>query len=419
MVHLDTAQGTTPIPALHLAQNWDGSALDWPANQRLKVDTAVFPSLRSFVGHDLLHGPGDNPFGLDDKLGLTHLMTLAWLLEQNPETPHAPLLLIGRPDEEIGRMEALEGLAELLAQRGVTAGYTVDGIEAFEINVENFNAAGASLIFPTEVTEPEAEVLGVRLVGVNTHGATARAEGHRAATRLAAELLQLCPARVLAFATDPERECDAVLAIECEDLVALRAGLDRIIAPHADRGAAWEERLLPTDFIGDAAFDTALRFVQRFMHSVPGFPLLAEDSEGYQGYSHPYRIHPVSGGAQLDFRLRDFTPEGLTARVDHVVALSEGRANWASQYVNMGPRLAHRPELVAWAKDAAEHLGLDSPLRPIRGGTGVDPFLDAGVAVANLGTGYFAPESEKELTSMQMLADHAKWLLTLVQVAAR
>ena len=52
---------------------------------------------------------------------------------------------------------------------------------------------------------------------------------------------------------------------------------------------------------------------------------------------------------------------------------------------------------------------------PIRGGTGVDPFLDAGVAVANLGTGYFAPESEKELTSMEMLADHAKWLVALVQ----
>ena len=45
----------------------------------------------------------------------------------------------------------------------------------------------------------------------------------------------------------------------------------------------------------------------------------------------------------------------------------------------------------------------------------MDPFLDRGVAVANLGTGYFAPESEKELTSLQMLSGHARWLVALVQ----
>ena len=57
----------------------------------------------------------------------------------------------------------------------------------------------------------------------------------------------------------------------------------------------------------------------------------------------------------------------------------------------------------------------DVRILPIRGGTGVDPFLDKGVAVANLGTGYFAPESEKELTSLQNLAGHARWLVALVQ----
>ena len=45
---------------------------------------------------------------------------------------------------------------------------------------------------------------------------------------------------------------------------------------------------------------------------------------------------------------------------------------------------------------------------PIRGGTGVDPFLAKGIPIANLGTGYFAPESEKELTSRQKIADHVR-----------
>jgi len=63
--------------------------------------------------------------------------------------------------------------------------------------------------------------------------------------------------------------------------------------------------------------------------------------------------------------------------------------------------------------------GLPDALRhgsPPQGVTGVDPFLDHGIPVANLGTGYFAPESEKEITSLQMMADHALWLVALVQV---
>ena len=51
----------------------------------------------------------------------------------------------------------------------------------------------------------------------------------------------------------------------------------------------------------------------------------------------------------------------------------------------------------------------------IERGSAPYPFLDQGVYVANLGTGYFAPESEKEFTSMQLLAEHALWLVALVQ----
>lgn len=70
-------------------------------------------------------------------------------------------------------------------------------------------------------------------------------------------------------------------------------------------------------------------------------------------------------------------------------------------------------------QEAAIGLGREVLRRPIRGGTGVDPFLAAGIPIANVGTGYFAPESEKEFTTRQNLAAHAVWLLNLVQVVAR
>ncbi|HCP45609.1 MAG TPA: hypothetical protein DIU15_06190, partial [Deltaproteobacteria bacterium] len=384
----------------------------------LQVDTETFPTLNDFVGQDLLHGPGDAPFGLDDKLGLTHMMSLAWLLHENPEIPHPPLLLIGRPDEEIGRMEALLGLAQLLAERGVRTGYTVDGIAPFEINVENFNAAGASILFERESTHLEGSLLAIRLLGVNTHGATARAEGHRTALRLAAEVLQLCQAKVVSLVSNPDRDCDADLILDCQTPDSVRRALEDVVSPHRPRGAGWQELAVPEDFSADSACDQLIRFVQRFLDSTPGFTLLAEDSEGHDGYSHPYRAVPTEAGIRLDLRLRDFTEAGLRSRIEHVAGLSKNRASIEHQYVNMGPRLSDRPELVRWAREAAEALGIEAPQLPIRGGTGVDPFLDAGIAVGNLGTGYFAPESEKELTSMSMLSGHAKWLVALVQVAA-
>ena len=164
-----------------------------------------------------------------------------------------------------------------------------------------------------------------------------------------------------------------------------------------------------------------LKLVCDFMASRgDGPPLMCEDSDGFEGYTYPYRARVVEGRLQLDFRIRDFDHDALLARRDAVVArvradLPDAEVASAEQYGNMGPRLAARPDLLDDAIAAARDVGIEAERRPIRGGTGVDPFLDQGVFVANLGTGYFAPESEKEFTSMQLLAQHALWLTALVQ----
>jgi di/tripeptidase len=417
MVHLDTAKGTLPIDQLQLHANWDGGPLQWHQSSLLQVDLETFPSLESFLGQDLLHGPGIAPFGLDDKLGLTHLMTLAWLLKTNQQIDHPPLFFIGRPDEEIGRDEALHGLAALLQERGVQRGYTVDGIAPFEVNLENFNAAGASLLFESQPYKPEKPLLALDIRGINTHGATAKAEGHRSALRFVSELVQLIEVRVVYFETNPLRECDGVCVVETGKPEDIRAALDRIIAPHRCRGASWKNIALPRSCAPDLAADEMIRFVSSFLQSAPGFTLLAENSEGHDGYSHPYRSTFTSRGQQLDIRVRDFSTEGLSTRLQHLSSCTGNEICFEDQYTNMGPQLAHRPELVEWPQLAARSIGQEAPIAPIRGGTGVDPFLDADICVGNLGTGYFAPESEKELTSLQMLSEHASWLVALVQVA--
>ena len=421
LVHADTARGTVAVPSLEVLMGWDGSSIPFPENKEIQVSVANYPDLTAFVGDDLVYGPGNAPFGLDDKLGMAHIMTLAWLLATNPEVPHPPLLFIARPDEEIGRMAALTGIAELLEARGVRSGYTVDGIEAYTINVENFNAMRATVTFLGQPLEVPGPVFEVFVGGVNTHGATAKAEGHRPALQLAAELLAAVPRlQIAAFESDEARDCDANVWVFGASQTEIEEGLRSVVGPHVPRGASWS--VVPCE--GPATPTTAaaqvVAWVGKFLGSNPGFTLAAEDSEGFDGYSQPYRALPSSHDMLLDVRLRDFDPTQLERRADHVRSLALQRpCVVAHQYVNMGPRLTDRPELVTWAKDAAAAAGVEGPVLPIRGGTGVDPFLDRGTAIANLGTGYFAPESEKEFTSRQLMAGHARWLFHLVQVAGK
>jgi di/tripeptidase len=154
-------------------------------------------------------------------------------------------------------------------------------------------------------------------------------------------------------------------------------------------------------------------------------PLLSEDSADRDGYTNPYFVVRTGKSTlEISYRLRAFEEDELAARAQHLEAVA-GSAEGGPlpirlerQYVNMGPALAGNPLLVQWPKRAAEAMGRSIEVRGIRGGTGVDPFLSRGIAVANLGAGYFSPESEKEFTSRQMLAQHVLWLTHLVQMFA-
>lgn len=411
LVHLDTARGTLAVPRLRLRRAWSGEPLDYPANPQLRVDLDTYPAAAEFAGQDLVHGPGDAPFGLDDKLGLALCMTTASILGE--DIAHPPLIFVARPDEEVGRHEAVVALAEGFVQRGVREAYTVDGILPFEINVENFNAAMARVVFPGDSIVAAGRRLEARIGGVNTHGATAAAEGHRGAPRLVAEWMAADPAaRLVAFQSDALRDCDAVVAVRSPDPARTEAVLAALMAPHLPRGASYA--IAPAEGPDDAAAGAMIAWVQRFYASAPGFTLPAEDSSGRDGYTQPFRAAAVPGGLRLDLRIRDFDPAGLAARIAHVRSLAPD-AEIVEQYVNMGPRLAAFPGLVERATRAAARVGVEPRLAPIRGGTGVDPFLDRGIPVANLGTGYFSPESEKEFTSLQMMARHIRWLYALIQ----
>lgn len=427
MIHLDTARGTHPVTSLAVTGPWEGEPVPYPKAVDLQVDIASYPSLSQYMGHRLVHGPGDAPFGLDDKLGLAHAMTLFKALEAMPEIEHPPLIFVGRPDEEVGRTEALIALSKTLAERGVKLGYTLDGLDPFEVNVENFDAAGAWIRFVGDGSVHPGQGFTLRLGGVNTHGATAKAEGHRSALRFAVEIQQRCKeegvsAHFSSFVSNPERDCDAVciLAVQPADEDRLWEIARQVVSPHRSRGAS-VELAMGGDPPPEHGVAQALDWLADFYASDPGFVLWAEESDGRQGYTAAYRALPHGpSGVQVDLRIRDFGDEKRKARVEHIERMAGDQPwEWTLQYDNMGRHLADCPELVDHAMAAAQAAGVQAKVQPIRGGTGIDPFLSEGVMVANLGTGYFAPESEKELTSLETMAGHARWLLALVQELAR
>lgn len=416
LVHIDTARGTAATSSLHRLPAWDGSPIPYPANPALRVGTETYPAVAPFLGHEIVFGDGTAPFGLDDKLGLAEMMALAELVAGDERIEHPPLIFVGRPDEEVGRDEALVEVADLLAARGVRHAFTIDGILPFEVNVENFHAAMASLWFVDGEDLGDGIDLAVFLGGVNTHGATAAAEGHRAGPRLAAEWAARCPElRVLSFRSDESRDCDAHLWVRVpeEREGHARACLGEVMAEHLPRGASFRVERGQSDAPGTAA-DSMIRWLQRFYASAPGFTLPCEDSEGRDGYSHPMRARADEKGLRLDIRVRDFDREGLDRRLAHLKALWP-EVRIVEQYRNMADRLLPYPELVRWANEAGADVGRRPLLVPIRGGTGIGPFVDRGTGVANLGTGYFSPESEKEITSIEGMADHVAWLFALVQ----
>ena len=423
MVHLDTARGTHPVDELHVIKSWDGTRVPYPRNDSIDVTIDNYPWLERMRGLDVVHGPGDAPFGLDDKLGMAHLMTVATIASET-ERDHAPFFIVCRPDEEIGRHAALEDLAVFLAGRGVRHGYTIDGLDPYEVNLENFNASVAEVHFAHSSSSLDGPSLRATIGGVNTHGATAKAEQHRSALRLAAEALaQLDPSATLAVAITPDelRDCDATVVFSTADSDAaaqLETALDSVVGPHIPRGASLQYERVSSPPSGDSSADSALRWAHSFTASNPGFLLRAEDTDGRQGYSHPFRIRPVDGGHALDIRIRDFDIEGLEAREAHIREFAGPRPHAIErQYVNMGPEIAKEGCLKDWALEAGQKVGVESEIRPIRGGTGVDPLLEQGVYVANVGTGYFAPESEKELTCLQWMGGHAEWIFEILTVA--
>ena len=119
----------------------DGNDIELSPGIISSVET--FPELKAHKGEDIIVTDGTTLLGADDKAGIAEIVQAMCYLRDHDEIKHGDIRVGFNPDEEIG-MGAHHFDVEKF---GCDWAYTVDGGDLGDLEYENFNAAGAKVVF--------------------------------------------------------------------------------------------------------------------------------------------------------------------------------------------------------------------------------------------------------------------------------
>jgi tripeptide aminopeptidase len=149
--HFDTSpdfSGANVKP--QIVPNYDGQDIILNAEKNIILSPFYFKDLLQYKGQTLITTDGTTLLGADDKAGITEIVTAMEFLINNPEIKHGKIRIAFTPDEEIGR-----GAHHFDVKKfGAEWAYTMDGSQVGELEYENFNAAGAKIIFKGKSVHP-------------------------------------------------------------------------------------------------------------------------------------------------------------------------------------------------------------------------------------------------------------------------
>lgn len=133
-----------------IVENYDGGDIVLNKEQNIVLSPSYFQDLLLYKGQTLIITNGLTLLGADDKAGLTEIVSAMEYLMQHPEIKHGKIRVGFTPDEEIGRGADFFDVEKFGAQWA----YTMDGSQIGELEYENFNAAGAKIIFKGKSVHP-------------------------------------------------------------------------------------------------------------------------------------------------------------------------------------------------------------------------------------------------------------------------
>lgn len=151
IAHMDTSPDMT---AKHVkprvVKNYDGKDIVLNPEKEIVLKVDKYPEIIQYKGQDIVVTDGTTLLGADDKAGLAEIVTAMEYLIAHPEIKHGKIRIGFTPDEEIG-----QGADHFdVSKFGAEWAYTMDGSEIGELEYENFNAAGAKVIFKGNNVHP-------------------------------------------------------------------------------------------------------------------------------------------------------------------------------------------------------------------------------------------------------------------------
>ena len=143
IAHLDTSPDMSGKDVNPRIVSYQGGDIILNKEDNVVLSPAMFPELNDYVGQELIVTDGKTLLGADDKAGVAAIMGAMQYLKEHPEIKHGKIRIGFTPDEEIGKGADHFDVAKF----GCQWGYTIDGGQIGELEFENFNAAGAKIIF--------------------------------------------------------------------------------------------------------------------------------------------------------------------------------------------------------------------------------------------------------------------------------
>ena len=171
--------------------------------------------------------------------------------------------------------------------------------------------------------------------------------------------------------------------------------------------------------------ESAIKIAGQIIAALP-FELSPEGTENKQGFVHPVAIEGHVETASIDFIIRDFDDDKLTAHANVIRKIAnEVLKNFPSstyelqvkpQYRNMKSVLDKHPQIVEYGMEAMKRAGLNAKLCSIRGGTDGSRLSFMGLPCPNIFAGEHAFHSKQEWVSIQDMQKAVETILHLCMI---
>lgn len=178
--------------------------------------------------------------------------------------------------------------------------------------------------------------------------------------------------------------------------------------------------------IGKGKLVNAIRILADFLSRLPTQFLCPENTEGREGFIHPYILEGGVAQATAKLLLRDFDTPRLAEYAKMLEQVADelrprhpkARIEIAirQQYRNLGDGLKKEPRALALAEAATRAAGLEPRLSIIRGGTDGSRFTELGLPTPNLSTGEHNPHSPLEWTCEKELEAAVRVIVELARL---